>query len=199
MAKLFEEILSEAAAKGILPSKKADSIEWFRSTAREIKKSDVSPENIIKEDAAELKRTLVVGKMYLFNYYAKHHNDLPYYDQFPLIFPFQKVDNGFYGINMHYLPLSYRATLMDALYSLTKNNITENTRLKINYDILSRVSRQGYYKPCVKHYLNSQLKSRFLQIPATKWDIALFLPLQRFVKASTQKVYRDSLKIIRER
>jgi hypothetical protein len=199
MAKLFEEILSEAAAKGIIPSKNATSIEWFRTTAKEIKSGDSSPEKIIKEDAAVLKRTLTVGKMYLFNYFAKHHDDLSYYDQFPLIFPFRKVEDGFYGINMHYLPLPYRARLMDALYTLLEGSISERSRLKINYDILSRVSRQGYYKPCVKHYLNTQLKSRFMEIPATKWDIALFLPLQRFVKASTQKIYRDSLKIIRER
>lgn len=199
MAKLFEEILSEAAARGIIPSKNASAVEWFRLTSQNVTKEQVDSNKIMKEDAATLKRTLTIGKMYLFNYYAKHHDTLPYYDQFPLVFPFKKASNGFYGINMHYLPFSYRARLMDALYTLAQDTITEKTKLKINYDILSAVSRQGLYKPCVKHYLNTQLKSRFLEIPATKWDIALFLPLQRFVKASEQKIYRDSLKIIRGR
>jgi len=197
MAKLFEEILSEAAAKGIIPSKSSSSTDWFRKTVKEIPGEDVNPNQIIKEDSAKLKRTITVGKMYLFNYFPKYHGELKYYDRFPLIFPFRKVDGGFFGINVHYLPLSYRARLMDGLYSILQGSVTENAKLKINYDVLSKVSRQGIYKPCVKHYLNSQLKSRFLEIPATQWDIALFLPLQRFVKAPEQRVYRDSIKIIK--
>jgi hypothetical protein len=135
--------------------------------------------------------------MYLFSYYAKHHDTLPYYDQFPLIFPFEKLDDGFLGINMHYLPLPMRAKMMDGLYTITDTQKEEKSKVSLSYELLTSLSQLRYYKPCIKRYLNSQLRSRFLEVPATQWDIALFLPLQRFVKASVQQVYKDSRKKIR--
>jgi hypothetical protein len=50
------------------------------------------------------------------------------------------------------------------------------------------------YKPCFKHYLNSNVKSRKLLIDSVEWDISLFLPLQRFQKASASQIYADSLR-----
>jgi hypothetical protein len=136
--------------------------------------------------------------MYLFNYDAKHKDTLPYFDRFPLVFPFKKVKGGFYGINLHYLPLQYRARLMDALYDVTNNNrYDETTRLRISYDILNQASRFRYFKPCVKHYLTSQLRSRFLYIYPSEWDIALFLPLERFQGASKATVFKDSRQALR--
>ena len=83
---------------------------------------------------------------------------------------------------------------MDALYETASDSRYDaGTRLKINYSILSKASRFKLFKPCLKHYLNSQVKSRFMQIDSVEWDIALFLPLQRFV-GSVSKVYQDSLR-----
>lgn len=197
MARLFEEVLREAMEKNIIPSKTVDARNWFRDTAESVSPRDVKPDELIKEEKASLKRSISIGKMFLFNYQPKTVSTLPYYDKFPLIFPFDKDDTGFYGLNMHYLPLPYRAVLMDGLYSLTSSNIKENSSLKLSYDILSGASKLKYFRPCVKHYLNNQLRSRFLQIPATQWDIALFLPLERFVKANKAKVHKDSVNIIR--
>ncbi len=193
MAKLFEEILREAMEKNIIPSKTVDARNWFRDTAESVSPRNVQPSAIIQEDKASLKRSVSIGKMFLFNYLPKHADTLPYYDRFPLVFPFQKESSGFYGLNMHYLPHSYRAVLMDGLYSLTGSKISEQTTLKLSYDTLTSIARLKYFRPCVKHYLNNQLKSRFLQIPATQWDIALFLPLEKFAKASKTKVHRDSV------
>jgi len=193
MAKLFEEILREAMEKNIIPSKTVDARNWFRSTAESVSPRKVQPLEIINEDKVSLKRTVTIGKMFLFSYLPKNKETLPYYDKFPLVFPFQKDADGFHGLNMHYLPHTYRAILMDGLYSLSGQNITEQSKLKLNYDALTSISRLKYFRPCVKHYLNNQLKSRFLQIPATQWDIALFLPLEKFAKASKTKVHRDSV------
>lgn len=193
MAKLFEEILREAMEKNIIPSKTVDARNWFRDTAESVNPRNVQPTAIINEDKASLKRSVSIGKMFLFNYQPKTASSLPYYDKFPLIFPFDKDDTGFYGLNMHYLPHPYRAVLMDGLYSLTGSKISEGSNLKLSYNVLKSASKLKYFRPCVKHYLNNQLKSRFLQIPATQWDIALFLPLERFAKASKTKVHRDSV------
>jgi len=45
--------------------------------------------------------------------------------------------------------------------------------------------------------LNGQVKSRFLKVESSEWDIALFLPSARFEGASKQKIYADSRRIIR--
>jgi hypothetical protein len=137
------------------------------------------------------------GIMNLFGYDPKHKETLPYYDRFPLIFPFKRVKGGFLGINLHYLPLPLRAKLMDGLYSLANNrNYDEKTKLKISYDILNGASKYKYFKPCIKHYLTPHIRSRFVEIYSSEWDIALFLPTERFVGASKSSVYSDSRKKI---
>jgi hypothetical protein len=60
------------------------------------------------------------GTMVLFVYNAKWKKILPYYDQHPLIFPIHVEADRFLGINLHYLPISYRAQMMDALLSVAK-------------------------------------------------------------------------------
>ena len=138
---------------------------------------------------------LMVGQMYLFSYSPKTKNDLPFYDRLPLVFPFRRTADSFYGINLHYLPYAYRARLMDALYSLTSDrNYNENTKLKLSYGILNAASRYRFFKPCVKQYLNSHVQSRFINIFANEWDMALFLPLERFEKATKQQVSKESIK-----
>lgn len=136
---------------------------------------------------------LSVGRMYLFMYDPKTKDDLPYYDRFPLIFPFRKVTGGFYGINMHYLPHVLRARLMDALYTLANNTANDDTtKLKLSYQLLNSSSKFRYFEPCVKHYLNNHVKSRFLWVPADQWQKALFLPLERFVGTNKRQVWRNT-------
>lgn len=136
---------------------------------------------------------LSVGRMYLFMYDPKTKDELPYYDRFPLIFPFRKVTGGFYGINMHYLPHVLRARLMDALYTLANNTANDDTtKLRLSYQLLNSSSKFRYFEPCVKHYLNNHVKSRFLWVPADQWQKALFLPLERFVGTNKRQVWRNT-------
>ena len=39
-----------------------------------------------------------------------------------------------------------------------------------------------YYKKTIKHYLNSQVRTSFLNITADEMAIAIFLPVARFKK-----------------
>ena len=134
----------------------------------------------------------------MFYYDAKHKDTLPYFDRFPMIFPFKKVDGGFLGINLHYLPLLYRAKLMDSLYELTSNDrYDETTKLRLSYKLLESASKYKYFKPTVKHYLTDHVRSRFLYVYPSEWDIALFLPLERFQGATKQVVWSESRKAIK--
>ena len=193
VSKVFDEILAKGIRSGQIPARTQQSRDWFRTTAR---KTNVTAETVIRSERTRFKNRVTMGKMYLFNYDPKHKATLPYYDRYPLIFPVQPADGGFYGINMHYLPHVLRARLMDALYSLSSNRrYDEKTRLKLSYNILNSVTKYKAFKPTFKRYLTNHVRSRFIEISSSEWDIALMLPLQKFVKASSSKVWADSKKL----
>lgn len=190
---LFSDILKNTSD---IKSASVDATQWLRDQAANVQTA--SPSQLVSKQSDRLVRALTVGRMYLFMYDPKTKETLPYYDRFPLIFPFRRVADGFYGINMHYLPHILRARLMDNLYSLANNNLKDDsTKLRLSYQLLNSAAKFKYFKPCVKHYLNNHVKSRYLWIPADQWDTALFLPLERFVGASKQQVWRDSRNKVR--
>lgn len=196
MAIVFDEILTKGVRAGQIPARESKARDWYRDTAKSYTR--INENRLLRGDADRLTARPLIGQMYLYSYEAKHAKTLPYYDRFPLVFPFKKVKGGFYGINLHYLPLQYRAKLMDALYEVASNTrYDESTRLNISYKILNSASRFEYFKPCVKRYLTSQLRSRFLYIYPSEWDIALFLPLERFQGASKATVFADSRRALR--
>ena len=196
MAILFDEILTKGVRSGQIPAREQKAREWYRDTAKDYKR--INEGGLMKGDPDRLTNRPMIGQMYMFYYDAKHKATLPYFDRFPLIFPYKKTPDGFMGINMHYLPLNYRAQLMDALYDVANNSrYDETTKLNLSYSMLNGAAKYKYFKPCVKRYLTNQVRSRFLYIYPSEWDIALFLPLERFQGASKAQVYKDSRNIIR--
>jgi len=192
VSKVFDELLAQGVRSGQIPARTQQSRDWFRTAA---KKTKVTAEKVIRSEKTRYKNRVIMGKMYLFNYDPKHKATLPYYDRYPLIFPVQPADGGFYGINMHYLPHVLRARLMDALYSLSRDKrYDEKTRLKLSYSILNGAAKYKAFKPTFKRYLTNHVRSRFIEISSAEWDIALMMPLQKFAKASASEVWRDSRK-----
>lgn len=190
---IFTKLLDKAASQNIVPNKTADARQWFRDEASNI---NTTRQREIFNKASYTSR-IIPGQMLMFLYDAKHKGTLPYFDQFPLIFPLGPASDGFLGLNLHYLPHTFRAQLMDALYETSNNKkYDDSTKLRVSYDILNSASKFRYFKPCVKHYLNSNVKSRFVYISPDKWDIALFLPTERFAGARKQRVWEDSKRII---
>jgi len=189
---IFQNVIQKAGAGKTQNSLEARN--WLRQKAAEVR--TVNPKATIQQGPF-LTNRIITGNMYLFAYDPKTKEDLPYYDRFPLVFPFRRVPDGFYGINLHYLPPLLRAKLMDALYDTVNNdNMDETTRLRINYRILQSAAKFRYFEPCVKHYLNNHVRTRFLWIPADQWETALFLPLERFVGATKQQVWKDSRRMV---
>lgn len=86
---------------------------------------------------------------------------------------------------------------MDNLYGIASDTrYDENTKLRLSYNILKGASKYRYFKPCFKHYLTEHVQSQFIEIVSSEWDIALFLPTERFEKAGKSKVFADSRKMI---
>ena len=203
MATLFSDILAKGIRQGQMPARSQAAREWYRKQAKTKAGKEITSEALLNTTdkggaKAQLRGDSVYCSMYFFEYDPKHKDTLPYYDRFPLIFPINKVKGGILGMNMHYLPPKMRAQLMDALYSVTSdNNYDEQTTLSISYKILNSASNFRLFKPTVKMYLASQVRSRFIKINSSEWDTALFLPVQSFQKASNSKVWSDSRKIAR--
>jgi hypothetical protein len=191
MPNYFVDMMNRAAAQGVQTSKIDQARNWFSTQTTNVRR--VEPRTVIQKSRDNLVSRTFNGMMYLFMYDAKTKNVLPYFDRFPLIFPFRRVQQGFLGINLHYLPYMLRARLMDSLYdTLNNDKMDETTKLRINYGILNSAAKFRFFKPCVKHYLNNQVKSRFLLVNPQQWETALFLPLERFEGATKQQVWKDS-------
>ena len=190
----FNAILAKGLRAGEVPGRTQAARDWFRNTAKGVK--DIGEGKILRS-AEALTTQLEIGKMYFFMYDPKMKKELPYFDKFPLIFPFEKTAGGFLGINMHYLPYFLRAKLMDLLYNFVSDpKLDDRAKLKISYNILKSASTNKYIKPCIKQYLTGHCRSKFIFVEPAEWDIALFLPVSNFQKASENKVWADSKKII---
>jgi hypothetical protein len=194
---IFDNILIQGARQGIIPARTVAAREWYRSAAGKLM-SNISPSVFEKRtDEARKVSSMEFGYMYAFKYDPKTKNDLPYYDTFPLIFPVRMDSDGFLGINFHYLPPVLRAKLMNALYStLTNKKYDDTTKVKISYSILQSASKYRYFKPMLKKYLRSHVRSQFLEVQVNEWDIAIFLPTESFRKADTGRVWEESRKKI---
>lgn len=205
MAEIFNDILLKGIRAGQVPARTAAAREWYRDQAKEITtrtKNRSQGDRLIRELRADQTRAntnrFEMGNMYLFAYDPKHKDTLPYYDKFPLVFPINKAKGGFLGINMHYLPPVLRAKLMDQLYTILNNkDFNETTKLRASYKVLNGASKFKEFKPTVKHYLSAHIRTKPAYINPSEWDIALFLPTQKFVGANANKVYQDSRRIIR--
>lgn len=192
VAYVFDTVLTKGMQAGQIPARTSEARNWYRNAARQV---NTTPTRLIKENKSKFTSSTEPGTMMLFNYDPKFKRELPYYDTFPLTFIVGPAEDGFYGLNMHYLPLKQRAILMDALYELATNNrYDSSTKLRLSYNLLKKASTYKYFKPCFKHYLHRHVKSRKMLIDSVEWDIALFLPIQRFQKASAAQVYSDSLR-----
>jgi hypothetical protein len=196
---IFKEIIYRGVNAGQLPARNKAARDWYRDAAQQTDNvAAKSPSKVIR--SFEQKRRVArmdPGYMYLFKYDPKGKLKLPYYDTFPLIFPIDLTSDGFMGINFHYLPYVLRAKLMDAIYStVSDKRYDEKTKVGITYNILKSASKYKAFKPTVKRYLYDHVRSPFLEITAVEWDIALFLPLERFKKSDRQTIWNDSRAMI---
>ena len=192
---IFQKIAAEGKAQNF--SDDEESRDWYRDKAQSIKSVNMRRELRNRDRAYNKMVETDIGRMYMFQYDPKGKDTLPYYDVFPLIFVLEKYNDGFLGMNLHYLPPVFRARLMDRLYSIERqDNLRESKKLRLSYGLLNSVAKYKYFRPTVKRYLNSQVRSRFLWVPYEEWDIALMLPTQRFRKGKANVVWRDSKQLI---
>ena len=144
--------------------------------------------DLLNRAPAEIRNNAADARTWLnmFLYDAKYKQKLPYFDRFPLIFYTGPTSDGFYGMNLHYLPPLLRAKLFDAIQN---NQYNQGA-------VIAAASKLKYYKPCIKRYLNSNVRSRFVQIYPDEWNLAIFLPTERFSGGSKSEVFSESIEKI---
>ena len=186
--KLIDRIKDSLAKEGLTPRTNAARA-WIRSKVKDLSPSASS----LMRDSERLRNRSMIGRMYFYFYDPKTKDSLPYYDRFPLVIPIERYSDGFLGLNLHYIHPKRRIILLDKLSTiLTDHRYDEGTRLRISYDFLKRASKIYEATPCIKRYLSGHVQSRFLEITADEWDIAVMLPLESFAKATASKVWSES-------
>ncbi len=191
MAKTLLQRITESLAKEGLKPRTNAARDWLRSKVKELKPS---PQRMMN-DRERLRDSSIIGKMYFYFYDPKTKDKMKYYDRFPLVIPIENYKDGFLGLNLHYIHPRQRIILLDKLSATASNkSFDERTKLRISYAYLAAASKAFEATPCIKRYLFNHIESRFLEITANEWDIAVMLPVESFVGASTSKVYSDSRK-----
>ena len=151
--------------------------QWYRNRIKEL--GTPSQAQLIRD--GKITGRVNFGALNMFIYDPKLKNKLPYYDTFPLVLPIERYRDGFLGINFHYLPYALRAQLLSRLDPNANYSALKNVRL---------------FKPTLKRYLNSNVRSRFRKLEEEDFMTAIMLPVQRFRKSSASKVWSDSRKVI---
>ena len=165
-------------------SKSRKAMDWFRSIVGKTRSAAFPAATGRKEIMGGrnigITRDPEIGKMYLFQYEAKFKEILPYWDKWPLIFPFDHARGGFYGINLHYLPVGARIDLMTALMKAqgeSNRPLDKDYNLTLSYNIIKGFKPA---KKCIKRYLRTHLQTSLYGITGEDWSYAAALPLQKF-------------------
>ena len=172
------------------------SVDWYKERITELGRQKFKPSNLMSNNDL-LVRRLMPGQLYLYYYDPKTKDTLPYYDTFPLVYPYRKVEGGFMGYNLHYLPPVLRFKVMGTLLNIQITGTREEKKLAYSYGVLNANELNKYYEPCIRRYLNAHVMSNFLKVPYQDWLAASLLPTDRFVKASSARVWKETMEKIK--
>jgi hypothetical protein len=87
------------------------SLEWLSQKIAELRGTSNIPAGMSRERFRQVD-SFRLGKLYCFYYDPKGKESLPYYDRFPMVLAIEKYNDGFLGLNLHYLPFNYRMAIL---------------------------------------------------------------------------------------
>ena len=173
---IYQKYADLADKAGVKRNSKA-AIDWFRKRIRKDRP-------IMLDKATEGLKTKGIepGNLYIYGYNPKYEKTLKYYDNFPCCLVLETTKDGWYGLNLHYLPPAMRAKL------LAENNVKSNRGLKI----AQAMGRSRFGKHALHRYIANQLTSRPKVVPQRDWEIAIQLPFEGFAKISSTQIWRKA-------
>ena len=161
---------------------KQELSEWIIEKAEQARSPDRS-RKIISSFDMRGRATAMVGRLYFFKYDAKGKYVLPKFDRFPLAFPLKRYGDGFLGLNLHYLSGGQRSAFIEMMLEFKNNKyMDERTRLLLSYDkLVASSDTESLTRQCVKRYLFSHVRSKFIEIYPSEYDKAIALPVEEWV------------------
>ena len=109
------------------------------------------------------------------------------YDKYPLAIVIDRYNDGFLGLNTHYLTRGQRGRmvgLFNDFYVKKKlfNGIISKSS-KSNWDMIQSATTglESFSKECVKRYLYTHVRSQFIRINKDEYDKAVQLPIDEWV------------------
>lgn len=161
--------------------------EWFKTKATNAIGS--TARNTIMSSEKRRRDNNVVGGLFFFKYDPKGKNYLPMYDRYPLALVFQKNSDSFLAFNLHYLSVSQRSTMLGIIYKYDMdyglhNRVTSKSGSS-NWDNLMHqldgTGLEGIPSQCIKRYLYSHVRSKFIEIYPDEYSKAIQLPIESWV------------------
>lgn len=170
-----------------------NSKKWFDSQVANLRKGNITANKLLSSGNLTFKVT--PGSLYFFFYDPKFKDTLPYYDQFPMVFPYKAIPGGFLGLNMHYLGYKERFALFNKLIDINSTKLDSTTKIKYSWGMINSMSQLHSAKACIKHYLNDHIASPFMKVDSQDWTTCMLLPVEKFVGASKDRVWKESRNI----
>ena len=192
MADLLDK-LTDTIRSGSIGKATKRSARWFQDKIKGLKGglrnrfSSTNPDKFYRESDNKIQPAVMakrasLGDLFCYHYDPKHKMTLPYYDMFPMIMLIGVESDTFLGLNFHYLAPKLRAILLDRVNAKVAGGL-------INW---KKISKVPYVEPAVKRYRFDHISRKVIQIEKEEEEIAIFLPLERFRKASKSQVWADS-------
>lgn len=180
MAELLDKVKKEMNSMSLRP-RTQEARAWLYSKIANI--SNPRKRLIGDSTRGQNPDSIIIGRMYFFYYDPKHKETLPVYDKYPLVLPIEMYNDGFLGLNLHYLDVQTRLYLLDQLHDYITNTKYDNsTRFKLSYSLLSKSARRfKVLQNCVKRYLAPHIMSNMIYIEPESWETAIFLPTEKMV------------------
>lgn len=167
---------------------KDELAEWLEKKAGAVASSTARRKLLEADSRLRDTDSTFVGNVYFFKYNPKNKVTLPQYDKFPMAIVLDWKENGFLGLNLHYLPKGQRNAMLSIFSKYKEDHRLKNTMSpgKSNnwtglMDSLSNTGGQNLPKRCLKRYLWSHVTSQFVEIYPEEYNIAVQLPVEDWV------------------
>jgi hypothetical protein len=173
--------MRESAIKG----NSQRSVRWYQDQIRKLGMGlrNINPQRVMTSGLGTGLNGVKIGQMFMYYYHPKHEERLPHWDAFPLVIPFKLNDDGFHGVNFHYLNPNDRMAFLKTIMLIQKSGGG------VSWEVL-KAHAGTFAEHCVKRYLYSHVKNQYFQkIDPEDWKTTIMLPVERFMKQTKYSAY----------
>ena len=189
-----------------------NSMRWYAQQAKLMGKQGYTSKRLLSGISGDWAQVPIPGKLYMYAYDAKHKATLPYWDKYPLTFPFKLVKDGLpykrvvseeekrieairgvtpnvseYSVDSY----AYRIKILNDLVGIKLRSTSKHYKLQLSWELISSVAKYQPLQSCVHRYLYSQLRTGLRIIHSSDWATAMMLPTHKFIGASPSYVWKQ--------